>query len=542
MKQESFKTTCSYCGVGCGIILKKDSRNRLTIEGDQDHPVNKGMLCSKGLNLNHVVKDQSDRLLYPKMKWSPQHPLQRVNWDTALNRAAAVFTSIIEKYGPESVGFYVSGQCTTEEYYITNKLVKGFIGSNNIDTNSRLCMSSAVAGYKKAFGEDSVPICYEDIELADCFFITGANPAWCHPILFRRLEQHKKENQNVSIIVVDPRKTQTASAADLHLQINPGTDIYLQNAISRIILESGEYDRKFIQSFTQGFPAFKSQILETTVEKAAASCGIEVDLIYQAANMIRQSKAFISMWAMGLNQSSIGVDKNISLLNIHLLTGQIGRPGAGPFSLTGQPNAMGGREVGGMSNLLAAHRKLSDPIHRLEVASFWGVESISPKPGLTATELFDNLSSGKLKAIWIICTNPLVSLPNINDVEASLSKAKFVVVQDISNSSQSLEYADLILPAAGWAEKEGTMTNSERRISYLPKIVEPPGEAKADVDILCSFAAKMGFHGFQYAHVSEIYSEYCRLTKGTNIDISGLSYHRLQTEGSFQWPVPHQNS
>jgi len=541
MKQESFKTTCSYCGVGCGIVMKRDTRNRLTIEGDKDHPVNKGMLCSKGMNLNHVVQDQSDRLLYPKMRWSRQHALERVDWDTALHRAAAVFTSIIKKYGPESVGFYVSGQCTTEEYYIANKLVKGFIGSNNIDTNSRLCMSSAVAGYKKAFGEDSVPISYEDIELSDCFLITGANPAWCHPILFRRLENHKRDNPNVKIIVVDPRKTQTAVIADLHLQINPGTDVYLHNAISRIIFESGQYDRKFIQSYTQGFPAFKSQILETSIETAAASCGIEVKLIIQAAEIILQSKAFISMWAMGLNQSSIGVDKNISLLNIHLLTGQLGRLGAGPFSLTGQPNAMGGREVGGMSNLLAAHRKLANPEHRNEVAQFWGVDSISSKPGMTATQLFDNLSNGKLKAIWIICTNPLVSLPNINQVEKSLLKSKFVVVQEISNRSQSLQYADLILPAAAWAEKEGTMTNSERRISYLPKIIDPPGEAKSDVDILCSFAGKMGYHGFQYANTSEIYDEYCRLTKGTNIDISGLSHQRLQNEGSFQWPVPHQD-
>lgn len=539
MKQDSYKTTCSYCGVGCGIIMKKDSRGRLTIEGDQEHPVNKGMLCSKGLNLNHVVQDTSDRLLYPQMKWSREHPLERVSWTVAMKRAAAVFTSIIKKHGPDSVGFYVSGQCTTEEYYLVNKLVKGFIGTNNIDTNSRLCMSSAVVGYKKAFGEDSVPMSYEDIELADCFFITGANPAWCHPIIFRRLEQHKEKNPQIKIIVVDPRKTQTASIADIHLQINPGSDVYLYHAISRIIIESGEYDKKFINSFTQGFDAYKSQVLETTIDAAAAYCGISKAEIIETAQVIMSSKAFISMWAMGLNQSSIGVDKNIALINIHLLTGQVGKPGSGPFSLTGQPNAMGGREVGGMANLLAAHRNLDNANHRHEVAQFWGVEKISPNPGLTATEMFDAIESGRLKAIWIICTNPLVSMPDVNRVERALAKAKFVVVQEISNKSDTAKYADLLLPAAGWAEKEGTMTNSERRISYLPKIVDPPGEAKADAEIIWSFAAAMGYHGFQYTHIREVYDEYCRLTKGTNIDISGLNYQRLQSEGSMQWPVPH---
>ncbi|MEM6318900.1 MAG: molybdopterin-dependent oxidoreductase [Bacteroidota bacterium] len=541
MRYESFKTTCSYCGVGCGIIVKKDGRNRLKVEGNPDHPVNKGMLCSKGMNLHHVVQDTSDRLTQPMMRWSRNHPMEAVDWDTALNRAAAVFKSIIKKHGPDSVGFYVSGQCTTEEYYLVNKLTKGFIGTNNVDTNSRLCMSSAVVGYKKALGEDSVPISYDDIELADTFLIAGANPAWCHPILFRRLEQHKEKNPNTKIVIVDPRKTQTCSIADLHLQIKPGTDVVLFNAICRRIIENGHAHFGFIENHTEGFDAFRQMVMQTTLTEAANICGVSVKEIRVAASYIGESKGFISMWAMGLNQSVIGVDKNLALLNISLLTGQIGKPGAGPFSLTGQPNAMGGREVGGMANLLAAHKVQSNPKHRAEVAKFWGVKDLPSKPGLTATRMFEGLATGKLKAIWIICTNPLVSLPDARMMDKALKNARFVVVQDISDRSDTAAYADLQLPAAGWLEKAGTMTNSDRRISYLPKVVDAPGQAKPDAEILWTFAQKMGYHGFNYQSVSEVYDEHCRLTKGTNIDISGLNHERLQKEGTFQWPVPYNN-
>lgn len=536
----SYKTTCSYCGVGCGIIVNKDSKGNLTVEGNPDYPVNKGMLCSKGMNLNYVVQNTTDRILHPEMRWSRNHPMQKVSWDTAMERAAAVFKSIIKKHGPDSVGFYVSGQCLTEEYYIINKLTKGFLGTNNIDTNSRLCMSSAVVGYKKTVGEDSVPIAYEDIELADCFLIAGANPAWCHPILFRRLEKHKEENPKIKIIVVDPRKTQTTSIADLHLQIIPGTDVTLYNAIARRLIAKNKIDKQFIKNHTLDFESVKEQVFDTSLSQAAKICGISVDEIKKAANYIGNAKAFISMWTMGLNQSVIGVDKNVSLINLSLLTGQVGKLGSGPFSLTGQPNAMGGREVGGMANLLAAHRNLDNPEHRKEVSEFWGGEEILEKPGLTATEMFEALNTGKLKAIWIVCTNPVVSLPNSLHVEKALEKANFVVVQDISHNSETTKYADLLLPAAGWLEKEGTMTNSERRISHLEKGIEPPGEALPDAEIIAKFARKMNFSGFDYENSSEIFDEHCLLTKGTNIDISGLSYDRLKSEGSMQWPVPHK--
>ncbi|MDP2068123.1 MAG: molybdopterin-dependent oxidoreductase [Lutibacter sp.] len=533
------KTICSYCGVGCGILVNQDSNGHISVLGDPDYPVNKGMLCSKGMNLNYVVQDTSDRIFYPEMKWSKNHPLIKVSWDTALERAAAVFKSIIKKYGPDSVAFYVSGQCLTEEYYIVNKLTKGFIGTNNIDTNSRLCMSSAVAGYKKTLGDDSVPISYDDIELANCFLIAGANPAWCHPILFRRIEKHKLENPNVKIIVVDPRKTQTTSIADLHLQINPGTDIVLYNAIARRLFDRNNINNYFIKHHTSGIDNFKTHVYQTSLREASKICGVELSDIKKAASYIAKSTGFINMWAMGLNQSIIGVDKNVSLINLSLMTGHIGKPGSGPFSLTGQPNAMGGREVGGMANLLAAHKNLLNEQDRVDVANFWGSEPISPKPGLSATEMFDALDSGRLKAIWIICTNPVVSLPNSKKIERALEKAKFVVVQEISHNSETTKYADLLLPAAGWAEKDGTMTNSERRISYLPKIIEAPGEALPDAEILWKFAKKMNFQGFDYENSSEIYDEHCALTKGTNIDISGLSHKRLIEEGSFQWPVPY---
>ncbi|MBL0738276.1 molybdopterin-dependent oxidoreductase [Flavobacterium sp. GN10] len=541
MQTTKIKTTCSYCGVGCGIIVTNDAKNGVMVEGDKDHPVNKGMLCSKGMNLHYVVNDTSDRILYPEMRGSKSYPLERVNWDTALDRAAAVFSSIIKKHGPDSVGFYISGQCLTEEYYLVNKLVKGFLKTNNIDTNSRLCMSSAVVGYKKTFGEDSVPIAYDDIELADTFLITGANPAWCHPILFRRLEKHKEKNPKTKIICIDPRRTDTAAFADLHLQIIPGSDIILYHAIARRIIEKGYVDHDFVKNHAENFKQYKDLVLGTSLEKASKLCGISVNDIKLAADIIGKAKGFISLWAMGLNQSAVGVDKNTALLNLSLLTGQVGKPGSGPFSLTGQPNAMGGREVGGMATLLAAHKDIANPTHRKEVADFWGVDEISDKPGLTATEMFEALESGKMKAVWIICTNPLVSLPDSRRAEKALQNAKFVVVQDISHNADTAKFADLLLPAAGWLEKEGTMTNSERRISYLPKGINAPGEALPDIEILIRFAKKMNFNGFNFNSAEEIYKEHCALTKNTNIDISFLNYNRLKNEGTFQWPVPDYN-
>lgn len=539
---ESFKTTCCYCGVGCGIVVSKDRNGKLLVEGDKDHPVNKGMLCSKGMNLHYTVMDTSDRLLYPEMRFNKNQPRQRVSWEKAIERTAAVFTTLIRKYGPDSVAIYASGQCLTEEYYVLNKLMKGFIGSNNIDTNSRLCMSSAVMGYKLSLGEDAVPVSYEDIELADCIFVAGANPAWCHPILWRRVEAAREANPNLKIIVSDPRKTQTCSMADVHLQLNPGTDIILHHAIGRCLIEQGDIDASFIANHAEGFEKYAALVMQRSVTEAAMICGVDEREIRTAASYIGNSKGFITMWTMGLNQSVVGVNKNLSFINLNLITGHIGKPGSGPFSLTGQPNAMGGREVGGLSNLLPAHRNLLSAEDRAYVENFWGGGKIADKPGFTATEIFDALNDEKLKAVWIICTNPLISLPDVRTVEAGLQKAKFVVVQDISNKLETLPYADVVFPAAAWAEKEGTMTNSERRISYLSKGVDAPGEALPDAEIVCRLAKAMGFHGFGYAGAAEIYEEHCALTEGTHIDISGLSYPILKEKRSVQWPYPKGTS
>ena len=533
---QKFTTTCCYCGVGCGIVVEMEKNGAISVSGDKDHPVNRGMLCSKGLNLEYTVNDKTDRLLYPEMRFNKNMPLQRVSWDNALERTAAVFKTFIDKYGPDSVAFYASGQCLTEEYYVINKLIKGFIGSNNIDTNSRLCMSSAVVGYKMALGEDSVPVCYDDIELADCFYVTGANPAWCHPIIWRRVEAHKAANPEVKIILVDPRVTDSASIADLHLQINPGTDITLNHAIGRALIENGNIDLEFITSHTEGFEKYRELVFQRTIFEASIICGISEDDILLAAEYIGNAKGFLSMWTMGLNQSAVGTNKNLSLINLNLITGHIGKPGSGPFSLTGQPNAMGGREVGGLSNLLPAHRNLANPLHRQEVEKFWGGTTISEKPGLTATEMFEALNDGRLKAIWILCTNPLTSLPNTRLAEEALKKAKFVVVQEVSNKPETLKYADVILPAAAWTEKEGTMTNSERRISYLNKVVSAPGEALPDAEIICRFARKMGYDGFDYSSMEEIYKEHTRLTAKTNLSIQGLDYSIIKKHKTVQWP------
>ena len=419
----TFKTTCSYCGVGCGIEVTRHGNGRLTLRGDAAHPANRGRLCAKGLNLHHTVTDTDDRLRYPLLRGSRAQPLARTTWDRALDRVAATFRALIDRHGPESVAFYVSGQLLTEEYYVANKLMKGFIGSNNIDTNSRLCMSTAVTAYKLALGEDSVPTAYADIERASCFLIAGANPAWCHPILFQRIEARRRSDADTRVIVVDPRRTQSCSIADLHLQINPGSDVACYLALARCLLDGGFVDRPFLERHTEGWDEVARQLAGVDLDRSAARCGVARADLERAAEMIGSAPTFLSLWAMGLNQSATGVDKNLALLNLSLLTGQIGKPGCGPFSLTGQPNAMGGREVGGLATMLPAHRDLADSAHRHEVAALWGVEQVPAKPGLTATEMFSALEAGTLKAIWIMCTNPVVSMPNVRRAVRLLSGA-----------------------------------------------------------------------------------------------------------------------
>jgi ferredoxin-nitrate reductase len=456
------KSTCSYCGVGCGVEIEKRRDGSLSLVGNVDYPSNEGRLCSKGMNLHHVVMDQKDRILEPRMRTAKHHGFQKVSWDRAMARASSVFRKTIEKYGPNSVGLYVSGQLLTEEYYIANKLCKGFLGTNNIDTNSRLCMSSAVVGYKKTIGEDAPPISYADIEASDLYLVSGANPAWCHPILFRRMEARLQEDEGsrAKMIVIDPRKTQTAEMADIHLQLLPGSDVPLNNALAKLLVEGDFADDAFLGAHVEGWLELKSFLEKLDLDEVSKACGVEISQIKAAADLIGKSRGLLSFWAMGLNQSAMAVDKNLSLINLSLITGRIGRPGCGPFSLTGQPNAMGGREVGGLANMLAAHRELHVEKHREEVARVWNIDPavIQDKPGLTATQMVEAIESGSLKALWVMCTNPVVSWPDLPRVEKALNKIPFLMVSDISEKSDTLDFADLVLPAAGWSEKEGTMT------------------------------------------------------------------------------------
>ncbi|MDI1360700.1 nitrate reductase [Methylotenera sp.] len=534
------KSTCCYCGVGCGVIISSQNDKIIDIKGDPNHPANFGRLCTKGATL-HLTAKLDNRLLYPEMRLTREATRKRVSWDDSLNYLTEQFAQTIEKHGPDSVAFYISGQLLTEDYYVFNKLAKGLIGTNNVDTNSRLCMSSAVTGYKATLGSDAPPACYEDIDSTECLFITGSNTAFAHPIIFRRIEDAKKNNPNLKIIVVDPRRTDTAQAADLHLAILPGTDVALYNGMLHVLLWEGLLDMAFIKAHTNGFDALKDTVREYTPKMVADICGIKEADIITAAKWFGKGPS-LSMYCMGLNQSIHGTDKNAALINLHLATGQIGKPGAGPFSLTGQPNAMGGREVGGMANLLSAHRDLANPEHRAEVANFWGVESVPATPGKTAIEMFDAVKDGSIKAIWIACTNPAHSMPDVNNVITALQNAELVVVQDAYNNIDTNQYADVLLPASTWGEKEGSVTNSERRITRVNPAVPTPAEARHDWAIMVDFAQRLekrlakNSNLFPYTTTEEIFNEHRESTRGRDLDITGLSYSLLNEQGPQQWP------
>ncbi|HWU33726.1 MAG TPA: molybdopterin-dependent oxidoreductase [Methylovorus sp.] len=534
------RSTCCYCGVGCGVIITSEDDRITGVRGDPDHPANFGRLCTKGSTL-HLTAKLDTRVLQPELRTSRQAPRQPTDWDTALDHVADRFADTIRQHGPDSVAFYISGQLLTEDYYVFNKLAKGLIGTNNVDTNSRLCMSSAVSGYKLTLGADAPPACYEDIDHTGCLFIAGSNTAYAHPIIFRRIEDAKARNPDMKIVVVDPRRTDTATFADLHLAIQPGTDVALFNGMLHILLWEGLLDQAFIRDHTNGFDALKETVREYTPKMVADICGIrEADLV-TAAKWFGRGPA-LSMYCMGLNQSIHGSDKNAALINLHLATGQIGKPGAGPFSLTGQPNAMGGREVGGMANLLSAHRDLQNPQHRAEVATLWGIDDVPAAPGKTAVEMFDALKSGEIKAIWIACTNPAHSMPDLNQVRAALDNAELVVLQDAYGNTDTNIYADVVLPATSWGEKEGTVTNSERRITHITPAVAKPGAARHDWEIVVDFAQRLeqrlGKAGtlFDYPTPERIFNEHRESTRGRDLDITGLSYALLDTRGPQQWP------
>ncbi len=532
-------SVCCYCGTGCGVLIESDAGKITGVRGDPAHPANRGKLCTKGATL-HLSAAASGRARVPELRTERGSQRERVSWEAALDHAAGTFRAVIDEHGPDAVAFYISGQLTTEAYYVFNKLAKGLIGTNNVDTNSRLCMSSAVAGYKATLGADSPPGCYDDIEAAGTIFIAGSNTAYAHPILFRRIEAARKANPGLKLVVVDPRRTDTAAEADLHLAILPGTDVALFHAMLNVMLWEELIDRATIAAHTEGWEALRDRVRDYTPEKAAAICGVAAGDIVQAARWFAAGPT-LSLYCQGLNQSSCGVDKNAALINLHLATGQIGKPGAAPLSLTGQPNAMGGREVGGLANLMSAHRDMNDPEHRAEVARLWGVDDVPATPGKTAVELFEAVRRGEIKAIWIACTNPAQSLPDQNLVHEALQAAECVVLQEAFADTETAPFADVLLPAASWGEQEGTMTNSERRISRIHAAVPPPGEARADWNIVCDFARRLdpdkGARLFPYASAEAVFDEHRETTRGRDLDITGLSYALLDA-GPQQWPFP----
>jgi assimilatory nitrate reductase catalytic subunit len=542
MKKDT-RSTCPYCGVGCGVIIESENDEVVGVRGDPDHPANFGRLCTKGSTL--AMTAQPLRYMQARAKY-PLINGERATWDAALSVCVDKFASIIEKHGPDSVAFYISGQLLTEDYYVFNKLAKGLIGTNNVDTNSRLCMSSAVAGYKQTLGADAPPACYDDVNDTDCLFIAGSNTAFAHPVLFRRIEDARKRNPAMKIIVVDPRRTDTSAFADLHLPILPGTDVMLFNAMLHVALWEGWIKREYIDAHTEGFDALRDSVRETSPAVAAAVCGVSREAIEQAAKWFATSKATLSFYCQGLNQSSSGTAKNASLINLHLVTQQIGRAGAGPFSLTGQPNAMGGREVGGLANLLSAHRDMANVEHRAEIAKFWGVADVPSKPGKTAVELFEALKTGEVKAVWIACTNPAQSMPDLQSVQEGLSNAEFVVLQEAYAHTETAKFAHVLLPATTWAEKDGTVTNSERRITRVNPAVPAFGESKHDWLIATEFAQRLKAKlnpatknaiQFKYDTAEAVWNEHKETTRARDLDITGLSYAMLG-EAPEQWPFP----
>jgi len=545
------RSTCPYCGVGCGVLIDATGAGAqaqmVGVRGDPDHPANFGRLCTKGSTLHLTatpVVRAHQRLLQPAWRATRDAPLQPLDWDTATQRIADRLLAIRAEHGPDAIGFYISGQLLTEDYHAFNKLARGLIVTNNIDSNSRLCMSSAVVGYKQSLGADAPPTCYEDLEQTDCLFIAGANTAWAHPVLFRRIEAARAARPGMKIIVVDPRRTETAEFADLHLALKPGNDVALFHGMLHAAIWEGWIDAAFIARHTSGFDALKALVRTMTPAESARLTGLKETDILQAAQWFAQSPSTLSLYCMGLNQSSSGAAKNTALINLHLATGQIGRAGAGPFSLTGQPNAMGGRESGGMATLLPGHRDPGNAVHREEVAAMWGVDALPERPGKTAVELFQAAARGEVKALWIACTNPAQSMPDQALVRAALERCELVILQEAFAGTATAAFADVVLPAATWAEKEGTVTNSERRISRVRAALPAAGESRADWRIVRDVARRVEValrptkpSLFAWEREEQLWLEHREATLGRDLDIGGLSYPMLE-ESPRQWPWP----
>ncbi|MBE1706514.1 MULTISPECIES: nitrate reductase [Mesorhizobium] len=534
------RTTCPYCGVGCGVLAKVAADGQVSVRGDPDHPANFGRLCSKGSALAETI-GLDGRLLHPEIHG------RRTGWNEALDIVASTFSQTIAEHGSDAVAFYVSGQLLTEDYYLANKLMKGFVGSANIDTNSRLCMASSVAGHRRAFGSDTVPGTYEDLERADLIVLVGSNLAWCHPVLYQRIAAAREKRPEMKIVLVDPRRTMTSDIADMHLAIAPDGDVALFTGLLAWLGQHNALDRAYITAHTSGFgqALFAASALDLT--SVATATGLSEDELVRFYSLFAATAKTVTIYSQGVNQSSSGTDKVNAIINCHLATGRIGKPGTGPFSVTGQPNAMGGREVGGMANLLAAHMEIENPEHRDRVRRFWNAPDIAQKPGLKAVEMFQGVADGRIKALWIMATNPVDSMPDADAVEAAIKACPFVVISDVLASTDTVRHAHVRLPAAAWGEKDGSVTNSERRISRQRSFLAAPGEVRPDWWIIAEVARRMGFaEAFAHETPAQIFGEHAALSGFENDgerDFDIGAYAKIDAEGyerlaPFQWPVP----
>jgi ferredoxin-nitrate reductase len=531
---------CPYCGVGCRLWIEAAYGEALRVKGVAEAPANRGGICAKGATLPQVLHPP-DRLSQPHARLDRKGDFRPLAWDNVLRQTADRFASIVDRHGADSVAFYGSGQLDTEACYLAVKLFKGHLGTNNTDSNSRLCMASAALGYVTSLGADGPPTCYDDIDEADLVLIIGSNMAEAHPVTLDRLKARRaREGGRPFLIVIDPRRTKTAEQADLHIPLAPGSDVALLNLTAIRLLRRDAADERFLAEHVDGVEAFRqflSQLDETTLEAAVGAPPGTIDALVER---ILDSRAVLSFYCMGLGQSTSGVAKHNSLINLHLLTGQIGKPGARPFSLPGQPNAMGGRETGLLAHQLPGYRLIACPDDRRDVESYWKLpqHSISTRPGLTAIEMFRGLESGKLKAIWIAATNPAASLPDLHQVRRALARAELVIVQDVYHPTETTSLAHVLLPAANWIEKEGTSTNSERMVAFSERLLSPVGAARPDWQIIADMGQSLGFEGFDYHDRDAVWNEFVGLTAGRPCDMSGMTAARLREAKNLQWPCP----
>jgi assimilatory nitrate reductase catalytic subunit len=534
------RTTCPYCGVGCGVLATPDGSGGAAISGDGEHPANFGRLCSKGSALGETLGVE-DRLLYPMIRCS-KGSMERVAWSDALDHVAHRLAHIVKRDGPGAVAFYLSGQLLTEDYYVANKLMKGFIGCANVDTNSRLCMASSVAGHRRAFGADTVPGCYEDLDEADLLVLVGSNAAWCHPVLFQRMLANKQA-RGARIVVIDPRRTDTAGDADLFLGLKPGTDTALFSGLLVHLADTGALDRDYVERYTSGFDEAlaRSRRIAGSIGATALATGLSEADVADFFEMFGNTPRVVTLYSQGVNQSAQGTDKVNAILNCHLATGRIGKIGASPFSLTGQPNAMGGREVGGLANQLAAHMAFT-PADIDRVRRFWKAPRIATHEGLKAVQMFEAIGRGEIKALWVMGTNPAVSLPDADVARAALGKLElFVVSENVRSNDTVAAGTHVLLPAQAWGEKSGTVTNSERRISRQRAFLTPPGEAKPDWWIVSEVAKRLGFGAaFDFASAADVFREHAALSAfendgGRDFDIGAL---RSLSEEAFDAMAP----